>query len=431
MSDPSKEKYTSEKNMSVENIDELVSYRDLVEHAPICIHEIGVDGCIKKMNRSGLAMMGKDTQADIYDAPYTCFVGKQNKQRIDKLLEQAIMGKAIPNFEFSVQSPDETRTFTSSFIPMRNSQGVVVKLMGMTSETTNETRAKEALKHNNEQLRHKIDSAIKGLQDNIETLNATRSQLLESEKMASLGGLVAGVTHEVNTPLGIGVTAASFLTDATANMHQKLALGTISKKDLTSFLQQANDLSYLISSNLNKASALLESFKHVAVDQSSKHLRHYDLKNYLNEILLTLKPKMSETAFVVNLNCADNILIYGEPGALSQIITNLVTNSLTHGFEGLTSGTIDITITQDNHNIFICYKDSGMGIAINLQDKIFDQFFTTKRSQGGSGLGLNIVLNLVTKSLKGKIKCESEPNKGCQFTITFPKKIPTNSIINT
>ena len=431
MTDLSNAKYTTAKNISDQNIDELVAYRDLVEHAPVCIHEIGLDGCIKKMNRSGLEMMGKDTQADIYDAPYTCFVGKQNKQRVNKLLEQAILGKAIPNFEFSVQSPLGTRTFTSSFIPMRNSQGLVIKLMGMTTETTNETRAKEALKLNNEQLRYKIDSAIKGLQDNIETLNTTRTQLLESEKMASLGCLVAGVTHEVNTPLGIGVTAASFLTDATANMHHKLALGAITKKDLTSFLQQANDLSYLISSNLNKASALIESFKHVAVDQSSNHLRHYDLKDYINEILLTLKPKTRDTAFVVNLHCLDNIIIYGEPGALSQIITNLVTNSLIHGFEGLTSGTIDITIAQDNDNILLHYKDSGLGIAISHQDKIFDRFFTTKRSQGGSGLGLHIVSNLVTKSLKGKITYDSKPNKGCQFTITFPKKIPIRSIINT
>ena len=181
----------------------------------------------------------------------------------------------------------------------------------------------------------------------------------------------------------------------------------------------------LINSNLARAAKLISSFKQVAVDQSSKEIRVYNIKQYVGEVLQSLKPKFKHNNFAVNLHCNENLTANGEAGALSQILTNLVNNTLIHGFENTTSGHIDININCEQGTVHVVYTDSGKGIAKKHMKKIFDPFFTTKRGKGGTGLGFHIVYNLVVQSLKGTIKLNDKFDQGSQFIIEFPINIHT------
>lgn len=404
-------------------VDDADAYHELVNYAPICIHEIGLDGCLKKMNRAGLDMMGLELEEQVVDAPYTSFVGENNQGWVSDLLQKAIKGQAIPNFEFSVGNGKDKRTFASNFIPMLNNQKQVVKLMGVTREITAEVQAKEELQDLNRELNSRIEEATRELKDSLEVLTATQSQLVESEKMASLGGLVAGVAHEINTPIGVGITASSHISDITEAFNNQYTTGEITNNDLSTYLEEVNDSALIIKSNLDRAVELVSSFKQVAVDQSSQEIRSYGLKRYCNEIIQSLTPQFKNKDIEIKLECDKSLNAFGEAGAFSQIITNLLNNSLVHGFENCISGSIDIDITCEQEVIKFVYTDSGKGIPKEHAKKIFDPFFTTKRGKGGTGLGLHIVYNLVSQYLQGTIQFNDKFERGSQFIIEFPQKV--------
>jgi len=268
-----------------------------------------------------------------------------------------------------------------------------------------------------------LENKNQALKDSLTKLKFAQKSLVESEKMASLGGLVAGVAHEINTPIGVSITASSHLSEETILINNKYTSEKMTNKDLCSYLDEAKESSTLISSNLARAAKLITSFKQVAVDQSNKDVRTYKVKRYVDEVLQSLKPKLKNTNIIVEVNCDDNLYVHGDPGALSQIITNFVINSLRHGFEKITSGNIDINITCKQGMIVFVYTDSGKGIDKDHISKIFDPFFTTKQGKGGTGLGLHILYNLVVQSLKGSISFNREFTKGSQFIVEFPMDI--------
>jgi len=265
-----------------------------------------------------------------------------------------------------------------------------------------------------------LEKKNEALQDSLDKLNLAQKSLVESEKMASLGGLVAGVAHEINTPIGIGITASSHLSEETILINDKYANSQMTNKNLSSYLEEVKESSVLISSNLARAAKLIMSFKQVAVDQSSKDIRTYNIKEYTDEVLQSLTPKFKTTNIELTLSCEDDLSVTGEPGAFAQIITNLIVNSIVHAFDDNAAGNIDINITCQKDVVRFVYTDSGKGIHTEHQNKIFEPFFTTKRGQGGSGLGLHIVYNLVVQSLHGSIKLNSEVTQGSQFIIEFP-----------
>ena len=238
--------------------------------------------------------------------------------------------------------------------------------------------------------------------------------------MASLGGLVAGVAHEINTPIGIGITASTHLLEQTRLINNKYANENMTNKDLSVYFEQAKESAALVSSNLARAAKLIMSFKQVAVDQSSKDIRTYKIKKYTDEVLQSLKPKFKNTNIMIKVSGDDSLTVNGEPGAFAQIITNLVINTLVHAFDKTTQGNIDINITCQQGNVLFIYTDSGKGIDKEHINKIFEPFFTTKRGKGGTGLGLHIVYNLVVQSLKGSIKVNEQLSQGSQFIIEFP-----------
>ena len=260
------------------------------------------------------------------------------------------------------------------------------------------------------------------LNDTLTSLRQAQKQLVESEKLASLGQLVAGVAHEINTPVGISVTGASTLAEETERLRALYAAGTMKRSDLNNYVTTASTISKLLLSNMERAATLIQSFKEVAIDQTSEERRSFRLKPYIDEILLNISPILRKTPHVIAVNCADAIEVDTYPGALSQVLTNFVMNALLHAFQDGRHGKMAITVQEpDQASIELRFSDNGCGIPEDHLPKIFDPFFTTMRGRGGSGLGLNIIHNLVTSTLQGRINVESEVNVGTTFILHFPR----------
>jgi signal transduction histidine kinase len=271
------------------------------------------------------------------------------------------------------------------------------------------------------QYRKDLETANKELKVSLETLERTRDQLVQSEKMAALGELVAGVAHEINTPVGVGVTAASFLDAKTQEFKKIYEKGELKRSELETYLQTVQEVSNSILINMERAAELISSFKQVAVDQSSENRRLFNLNEYISEILLSLRPRYKKTGHTIDVNCDADIELNSFPGAFSQILNNLIMNSLIHGFQEKDNGTIRIDIRRDNSTIVFIYEDDGKGMTREQKEKAFDPFYTTMRGKGGTGLGMSIVFNLVTQTLKGSIECETEPGSGVRFIMRFPE----------
>lgn len=315
---------------------------------------------------------------------------------------------------------DELSAVVSSFNQLTNE---------LDSELKSKEEAQQALAETNNKLEQRVEERTENLQEAIdelhttlENLRNTQSQLIESEKLSSLGGMVAGVAHEINTPIGLCITTHSFIKDLFRDMKQRFDNGSISKNNFTEFMLSMEESVDILSKNLERAAKLVKSFKHVSEDQAGEAARKFNLEEYLQEILSTLHPKLKTTRHVVNIRCAHDIEINGYPGALSQVITNLVMNSLLHGFESLDRGTITIEVERHDSKVEILYTDDGQGLTEEARLKIFEPFFTTKRGYGGTGLGMHLVYNLVCQTMQGTIQLQ-QASQGCAFTITIPLQI--------
>jgi signal transduction histidine kinase/ligand-binding sensor domain-containing protein len=256
------------------------------------------------------------------------------------------------------------------------------------------------------------------LQQTLENLKKTQDQLIISEKMAALGGLVAGVAHEINTPVGISVTAASSLVEETTRMAGLFKEGRISKAEFKEYLNMANQSGKLILANMQRTADMVQSFKQVSTDQSTEQKRIFKLKEYTEDVMRSLYPRLKQKKLSIKIDIDENLELDSYPGAFSQILTNLVLNSLVHGFEGKDTGEIRIAAFLKDKQLELSYADNGKGIPEENRDKIFDPFFTTNK-KAGTGLGLHIVYNLVTQKLNGTISCESKLQKGAKFFINI------------
>lgn len=279
------------------------------------------------------------------------------------------------------------------------------------------------LHHLNKQL---MDSKVQLEENNLHLermlneLRATQKQLVEAEKMASLGGLVAGVAHEINTPLGICVTSASSMHRELTELQNKFAINSLKKTELETFIDRASEACKILNTNLQRSAGLVRSFKQVAVDQSNDERRNINLNEYINEVLVSIGPSYKHSEIILDTECVEDISLETHPGAIYQIISNLVINSITHAYDPGDKGKIHIKIYLDNDEVFLEYSDDGKGISQDILHDIFTPFFTTRRGSGGSGLGLSIVYNLVTATLKGNISAISDEGAGSIFKVQFP-----------
>jgi len=285
----------------------------------------------------------------------------------------------------------------------------------------NADRELRQAKTNLEQQNNALNEALLALQE-------AQSELVRQEKLASLGGLVAGVAHEINTPLGICVTATSHLIEELRLTRKDIAAAQFDELQRDQFLDILDQSLRILSTNTKRAAALVRSFKQVAVDQTSNDKRKFQLFSYLNEILVSLQPKLKGRQIEIQIDCPENLFIDSYPGAFSQILTNFVMNSLTHGFENLSQGKIYIQVEVDGDDLKFQYQDNGHGMDKEALGKLFDPFYTTKRGQGGSGLGTHIVYNLVTSLLGGSIKAQSSPGAGLSYQLRFPLQAKTKEL---
>ncbi len=298
--------------------------------------------------------------------------------------------------------------------PITTTDGLFV--LASIIDITERKRAEQELRNLNQSLAAQIDETSAALAK----LQVAQSQLVQAEKLASLGGLVAGISHEINTPVGIGVTAASHLDTEVRSMNRAVAAGSLTKSQFDRFLQSVSQSSDIILMNLRRAAELIQSFKRVAVDQSSEERRRIRLKAYFEEVLVSLRPKMKTTPHRIELDCPEDLELDTVPGAWSQVLTNLVVNALSHAFEPGQAGLMRIEVDRVGAEVRVRFRDDGRGIAAENLAKVFDPFFTTRRGQGGTGLGLHIVFNLVNQTLGGRIGVDSTPGRGTCFTILLP-----------
>lgn len=253
-------------------------------------------------------------------------------------------------------------------------------------------------------------------------LRDTQEQLVESEKMASLGNLVAGVAHEINTPLGVGVTAATYLDEHLKAFSKRYESGQLKRSELEELLNDANQSTEILKRNLIRARELVGNFKAISADQMEGDLREFELSSYLNEICQSLYPQLRQGDHQIEIKGDELVPMYSFPGSIAQVITNLVMNSLLHGFEDQRHGAISIEVEASQDRVKIHYKDNGGGIPKHIREKIFEPFVTTKRGKGGTGLGMHICYNQVSQHLKGSVKCLAV-DSGSYFLIDLPTRI--------
>jgi len=276
----------------------------------------------------------------------------------------------------------------------------------------------EELNIKNDELRESLDlvkateeellASNQNLSQTLRELQEVQDLLVESGKMALLGELVAGVAHEINTPIGVSLTISSFVEHEVGRLMKKVKDNTLSKKDFMVFLSKLEESSGSLVRNLLRAGELITSFKQVAVDQTSHSIRRFDFHEYVDETLINLHSQYKNRKIEVINKCVDEFSIVSYPGAYAQVLTNLIMNSLIHGFDRDSQGLITIDARRVGDSFMVTYRDTGRGIPKEYIEKIFNPFFTTKRGFGGTGLGLNITYNIAVNILKGNIVCESE-----------------------
>jgi PAS domain S-box-containing protein len=295
------------------------------------------------------------------------------------------------------------------------------KLKGFVTTYTDITKQKQAelaLSNANVQLE-------KNVADRTKELRHTQDDLIRSEKLAALGSLVAGVAHELNTPIGNSLLTSSTLREKTMMFTRLVGEGVVRRSDLTSFLNDAEHASELIERGLASAADLISSFKQVAVDQASSKRRQFQMDKVCSDVVATMMAKIRHAGITIELSVPPNIELDSYPGPFDQVICNLVDNAILHGLNGQSGGHIKIAVRPIEAGfVELCFSDNGVGIPEANIQRIFDPFFTTKLGRGGSGLGLNIVYNIVTTLLGGKIVVHSIEDKGVSFVLTLPLVAP-------
>ncbi|MBY0572630.1 MAG: HAMP domain-containing protein [Undibacterium sp.] len=271
-----------------------------------------------------------------------------------------------------------------------------------------------------------LENANHHLEAALANVNSAQNELARIERMAALGSMVAGVAHELNTPLGNCLLVASTLSDETKVLERSMTEGTMRRSDLSHYVAAAAESSKLLMRGLHQAAQLVGDFKQVAVDQSSAQRRTFTLVVVFQELAALLHSSLKKTPFNLELDIPDDIELDSYPGPLGQVFSNLVNNAVVHGLDGMSHGNMSCMARRQGEQVLIVFQDSGKGIPQNIVKRIFEPFFTTKFGKGGSGLGLSITFNIITNVLGGEIHVSSEPNQGARFEITIPLVAPKN-----
>jgi PAS domain S-box-containing protein len=392
---------------------------NIIDSMPSVLIGVDADGKVTQWNKRAEEITG--ISADNAHGKTLPSVYPLMASDLDKI-SKSIKSKEIKQEQkLSFQQNGENKFEEVTIFPLISNgvDGAVIRV----DDVTEKTKLQHEILKLNEQLEKKIEERTRALKKSLSTLEKTQNQMIQSERMAAIGNMVAGIAHEINTPIGIGVTEASFLTEITNETITLFDSDKLTHKHFQKYLQKSKESSDAILRNLSRSADLIRNFKQVAVDQNIVELRKFNLKSYLDGILLSLKSEIKHTNHKITLVCPEDLMINSHPGAFAQITTNFIMNSLAHGFDGNEQGEIQIEINLDQGNLRFSYYDNGIGMDKKTLKQVFDPFFTTKRNQGGTGLGMQIVYNLVTQKLKGDISVNSSLGDGVEFMIKLPIEI--------
>lgn len=427
----------NEMDVRVKSEQEAHTYRDhlqlLMNSTAEGIFGVDKEGLCTFVNRNCVQMLGYQSETEILDKPLATVINFSTLDAVDQGSRQMPVLDAIGQAEIWHSDSEmchrvDGSTFAVEYWvhPIENNaviEGHVITFIDISRRKMIDaelTQHREHLAKLVEERTRELKTSNQELQENITRLQQTQSQLVQAEKMASLGGLVAGVAHEINTPLGIGITSSSHIQEEILKLKDTFESGGMARSELERFIDHNTQGCDILMHNLQRASALIRSFKSVAVDQSSDEWRTIDLRQYIDEVILSIKPKWNNTPVTLVNECDPDLNIYSHPGAIYQIVSNLAINALIYAFDEGQAGCIQITAKFDKDKISLNISDNGNGIPKQHQDSIFEPFYTTRRGSGGSGLGLHIVYNQVTATLKGTIKFTSSAEEGSLFYIVFP-----------
>lgn len=403
----------------------ITQLRTIITNAPIVLFSFDNLGVFTLSEGKGLEGMGLKSGEIVGKSAFDLY-----RDRPDMLdnIKRAIAGESFTStFEYL------DHVFEAHHNKLIDTEGETACL-GILVDITERARAEARVRGLNDELEHRVlerttelAETNKQLTQALETLHKAQEELIRSEKLAGLGSLVAGVAHELNTPLGVSLTAISQFQEKTFAINRSYGSDNLAQEEFEYYLANAGKTTEIILHNIERAAGLIRSFKQVAVDQTSEETRLIDLKQYFHMVVESLKPELKKGQHRVEIDCPEKIEIETYPGYLAQILSNLVINSVQHGFgEEHPGGLISIQASYSDDAVTVVYRDNGRGMSKEVMARIFEPFFTTSRSKGGSGLGLSIVYNLVNYKLKGKLDCLSTPNLGMSMTLVFP----VNTTIN-
>ncbi len=351
------------------------------------------------------------------------FANAEDAEQAYKGLRAVMSGRLRRfNLDYPCHLAAQQRWFTMTVTPLAHEgRGRVVVTH---ADITTQQQQKTEIQALNTRLEQRVAERTLELSEALERLTATQAELVQAEKMSALGSMVAGVAHELNTPIGNSLTVASALQDQAQEFNNTMAQG-LTRKQLEYFVHRVQEGTNILMNALSQAADLVASFKQVAVDQASVNRRPFDLRATVDTILLTLSADIRKTGHTVECQIPENISMHSFPGPLGQVLTNLVNNALLHAFDNQANGHVLITaVLKGADQVCITVQDNGSGIAPTHLNRVFDPFFTTKLGQGGSGLGLHIVYNLVQELLGGRIQVDNTPDSGACFTLLLPLEAP-------
>ena len=311
-------------------------------------------------------------------------------------------------------SSGNMRQWLVNKLPLLDTEGEIERIVTVALDIGERKRGEQ-------EMRKAKDAAETALRN----LRETQASLIEAEKLAALGRLVAGVAHEVNNPVGISLTVASALERKTAIFSAEVERGELRRSTLNDYLNTSRDASSQLVSNLNRAAELIQSFKQVAADRNYSDQRTFDLADLTEQVVMSLRPGLRKQNLTLNVECQPNLTMNSYPGPYGQVLTNLFLNSVAHAFPDGRPGIIDIQVRESGKdNVEIIVADNGCGMSLDVRRRAFDPFFTTRRDQGGTGLGLHIVYSIVTNRLGGRLDLDSEPGGGTRIQMILPRTAP-------
>ncbi|HEY0912675.1 MAG TPA: PAS domain S-box protein, partial [Bradyrhizobium sp.] len=339
--------------------------------------------------------------------------GAQKTDENDKRVLATSSGLGFYEEEY-MDSFGNMRQWLVNKLPLLDAEGEIERIVTVALDIGERKRGEL-------EMRKAKDAAEAALRN----LRETQNSLIEAEKLAALGRLVAGVAHEVNNPVGISLTVASSLERKTAMFTAEVERGDLRRSRLTEFLETSRDASSQLVANLNRAAELIQSFKQVAADRNYSDQRSFDLGDLTEQVVMSLRPGLRKHHLTLNVDCQPNLTMNSYPGPYGQVLTNLFLNAVAHAFPDGRAGAVDIVVRESsNDNVEILFSDDGCGMSLDVRRRAFDPFFTTRRDQGGTGLGLHIVYSIVTNRLGGRLNLESEPGKGTRIQIILPRVAP-------